>query len=469
MRKARLFSFLLAIIVAGFWITLPSGCANIIPPQGGPRDSLPPQLLSAIPKDSTVNYKGKRIVLTFDEYIDDLQDVQNNVLFTPTFKTPPAIDVKARTMTIRFKDSLGPNTTYILNFGNAIRDINENNVLRNYIYTFSTGPVLDSLTFSGKVILAENGKTDSTLIVILHRDLSDSAVRKQRPVYVSRVDSAGNFSFKNLPKDRFAVYALGDAGTQRQYLTNTQLFAFANDTVITGQTKNDTLYAYRVQAAGAPTTTASQVQTTKGGNAADRRLRFTLPTGTLDLQTDYVLNFQIPLRRFDSAQVSLTTDSTFTPASYTVSLDSSKKLLQFHSQWKEGIKYNLILAKDFAEDSTGKKLLKTDTLAFTTKKRSDYGQLKLTIRNVDVTKNPVLQFIQNDKVVFSSPIKAGRFASDLFNPGDYELRVLYDANNNGKWDAGQFFGTKRQPELVKPIEQKITVKASWDNEIERSL
>jgi hypothetical protein len=215
MRKAYFFSFLLSIAAACFWITIPSGCANIIPPQGGPRDTLPPRLLSALPKDSTVNFKADRITLTFDEYVDDLQDIQNNLLFTPTFETNPAIDVRSRTMTIRFKDSLRANTTYILNFGNAIRDINENNVLRNYVYTFSTGPVLDSLTFSGKVIVAESGKTDSTLIVILHRNLSDSAVMKERPVYVSKVDGEGNFYFKNLPKDKFAVYALGDAGIIR--------------------------------------------------------------------------------------------------------------------------------------------------------------------------------------------------------------------------------------------------------------
>ncbi|MDQ6609795.1 MAG: hypothetical protein M3Y85_08245, partial [Bacteroidota bacterium] len=85
------------------------------------------------------------------------------------------------------------------------------------------------------------------------------------------------------------------------------------------------------------------------------------------------------------------------------------------------------------------------------------------------TKNPVLLFVQNDQVVFSASIKSGTFTSTLFNPGDYELRILYDANDNGKWDPGQFFGKRRQPELVKPIDRKIPVKASLDNQFDLSL
>ena len=83
--------------------------------------------------------------------------------------------------------------------------------------------------------------------------------------------------------------------------------------------------------------------------------------------------------------------------------------------------------------------------------------------------NPVLQFVQADKVVFSTPIKSGLFSQSLFLPGDYDLRILYDTNGNGKWDAGRFFEGKRQPELVKPIGQKINVKPDWENEFERSL
>lgn len=473
MRKPSLICFLILFCATAYLSMLSSGCANIIPPSGGPRDSLPPQLLSVTPKDSTLNFRGDRVTFTFDEYIDDPQDLSNNVIFTPTFEQNPDIIVKSRTMTLRFRDSLLPNTTYTLNFGNAIRDVNEGNVFKNFVYTFSTGPALDSLTLSGKVILAENGKTDSTLIVMLHRNLADSAVKLQRPVYFTRVDAGGNFRFRNLPKGTFAIYALGDATTnQRRYQDTTrQAFAFANSPVTTGDTSNITLYAYRAQAA-TPTTTTTP-QTPRGAPAAnERRLRFTTNAGSnnLDLQSDFTLSFQSPLRTFDSTKISLSTDTTFTPVSrYTASLDSSRTVLRIRSAWKEGTVHNLILDRDFTEDSAGRKLLKTDTLNFTTKSRSEYGQINVRIRNLNSIKNPVLLFVQNDQVILAAPLNGGVYRSALFTPGEYELRLLNDTNQNGKWDPGNFFGTKRQPEIVSPVPRKLVVKSGLENDFDISL
>lgn len=464
MKNVFLSIFLISCIIAvGIF---GSSCANIIPPSGGPRDSLPPVLVNAMPKDSTVNFKASHITLTFDEFID-LQDVQQNLLFTPTFEVNPLIEAKLRTLTLRLKDSLQPNTTYTFNFGNALRDVNEGNILKNFTYVFSTGPVLDSLQLSGKVILAENGKTDSTLIVLLYKDRTDSAVVKERPTYIARLDSAGRFRFRNLPKDTFALYALGDAGGGRRYLNKNQLFAFANQPVIPGTTGPDTLYAYKE----VPENKTSAATQTAAKTTTDKRLRFTanINNNQKDLLTDLTITFERPLRLYDSTKLSLTTDSTFNPVAHTAARDTSDKVVTVKTNWKEGTLYHLILDKDFAEDTLGRRLLKTDTLSFTTQKRSDYGNLNLRIRNIDTALNPVLQFVQNDAVVYSAPIKSGVLHIPLFVPGDYDLRILYDRNNNGKWDPGQFFGTKIQPERVKPIDQKITVKPDWDNEFERSL
>jgi hypothetical protein len=131
----RIVFFFLIIAFVAFIQVFTVGCANIIPPSGGPKDSLPPVLLSASPKDSTVNFKGNRIVLNFDEYVD-LEDVQNNLLFTPLFETVPQVDVKLKTITVRIRDTLEKNTTYTFNFGNAIKDINESNPFRQFTYTF---------------------------------------------------------------------------------------------------------------------------------------------------------------------------------------------------------------------------------------------------------------------------------------------------------------------------------------------
>lgn len=466
MKKVFLSTIAILCILA-ILIISGSGCANVIPPQGGPKDTLPPVLVHATPKDSTLNFKGNRITLTFNEYID-LADVQNNLLFTPLFETVPVIEARLKTLTIRIRDSLEPNTTYSFNFGNAIQDVNEHNPYRNYTYLFSTGAYLDSLTLNGKVILAETGKIDSTLTVVLHTDFTDSAVANKRPRYAARLDSSGSFTFKNLPRDTFAIYAIGEAGTLRRYTSPDQLFAFSDSAAVAGSSIPITLYAYKEE------DTKPKKTTTSGSNQkpAEKRLRYStnLNNNQQDLLTDLQLSFELPLRNLDTTKIRLTADSSFTPvASYHISQDSTGKELHIITQWKEGNPYHLLLDKDFAEDSTGRKLLKADTLSFAARKTTDYGQVSIRIRNIDTAQNPVLQFVQSDKVVFAVPIKSGVFNQALFLPGDYDLRILYDTNGNGKWDAGSFFENRQQPELVKPITQKITVKPNWDNEFERGL
>jgi PBP1b-binding outer membrane lipoprotein LpoB len=138
-----------------------TGCANIVPPQGGLRDSLPPVLEKADPGDSSKNFKGNRITFTFDEFID-VQSIQENLMVSPLPNETPIVDYKLKIVTVKLKDTLEQNTTYTLNFRDAVRDVNEGNIYKNFTYTFSTGPYIDSLQLAGKVILAETGRADST-------------------------------------------------------------------------------------------------------------------------------------------------------------------------------------------------------------------------------------------------------------------------------------------------------------------
>jgi Bacterial Ig-like domain len=467
MRKALFFG----LIAFGFfvWALAGSGCANIIPPSGGPRDSLPPQLERATPADSTVNFHANSITFTFDEFIAELIEPFKNILYTPTFEVPPIATVKGRTVTVPLKN-LEPNTTYVIDFGSAISDVNEGNVLHHFTYTFSTGPVLDSLTINGRVVLAETGGIDSTLIAVLHTSLKDSAVMNERPKYVVRLDRDGAFHFHNLPSDSFAIYVMSDPSSSHRYQLKTQLFGFANTPVISGKTDSLVLYAYREVPLN-PTGPGNQsILGAAVSRGNDRRLRFTPPaTPTQDLLSDYILSFTVPLPQIDSSKIHLSTDSLFQPARFSTSLDSTRKELHFKTQWKENTRYNLVLEKDFATDTSGRQLLKTDTLFFTTKKNADYGKLSIHIRNIDSTGNPVLQFVQNNQVVFSTPISSGTYQNNFFLPGDYELRILYDRNGNGKWDPGKFFEGKRQPEIVKPLNQRLTVKTDWDNELDFTM
>jgi hypothetical protein len=456
-----------------------TGCANIVPPQGGPRDSVPPKLESVNPRDSARNFTGKKIVLEFDEFVQ-IDNIQENLLVSPVPKVNPLIDSKLRTVTVTIKDTLQPNTTYSINFGNAIKDINEGNVLKNFTYLFSTGSQLDSLSLTGKVIIAETGKTDSTLIVMLHRSGIDSAVIKEKPRYVARLDKDGNYAFKNLPADSFSLYALKDEGGQRRYLSNSQLFAFADERVMPSTApKPITLHAYTEKEkvdtgkskSSKPAAQAAKPATVKKSDKpVHLKVETNLNGNELDLLSQFELRFGTPLKTFDSSKIILANDKNEPLSNYRFTRDTSNKKITVSYAWTENTPYKLILDKDFAIDTAGSNIGKNDTVAFRTKKQSDYGLVRLRLINLDFKKNPVLQFVVGDAVKYAFPMSSKEFNAKLFQPGDYDLRILYDDNKNGIWDTGSFFeGHKQQPEKVVPISRKLTVKANWDNIVDITL
>jgi hypothetical protein len=442
------------------------GCANIVPPQGGPRDTIPPVLIKSNPGDSARNFTGNKIVFTFDEFVD-VQDVQGNLLVSPMARINPVVDFKLREITVKLKDSLEANTTYTLDFGKAVKDITEGNIMKNFRYTFSTGPYIDSLELEGSVIMAETAKPDSTMIVMLHSSKDDSAVVKEKPKYIARLDGKGRFHFKNLPGKTFYLYALKDEGGMRRYMNEKQAFAFADKPVdLLAKNEPITLYAYakKEPAPAMPTDLGIGSSKPKPGTAADKRLKFqsNLLNNQQDLLGDLALNFETPLKRFDSTGLRLYTDSTYQPVTeLSMKTDSLASSITIQTNWKENTLYNLVLDKEFAEDSTGRKLFKTDTISFLTKKKADYGSLKIRFRKLELDKNPVVQLVNGQGAVKSFPLTATEFNLALFNPGEYELRILFDDNKNGSWDPGQFFGTKRQPEKVILIGRKVTIKANW--------
>lgn len=456
---------LLAAVV--IYLLTATGCANIVAPTGGPRDSLPPVLLNASPPDSVTNFKGDRIVFTFNEYVE-VQDVQNNLVVSPTPKVNPIVEYKLRTVTVRLKDTLEKNTTYAIDLGNSLRDINEANIYRNFNYVFSTGDHLDLNVFSGKVVLAETGRADSTLIAVLHRSGEDSAVANERPRYYAKLDSLGRFHFRYLAPGQYHLYALKDEGGQKRYTSKRQLFAFADKPVDVGADGSTpvTLFAYSMaEEEEVKKPVVKPAAKPKKDEEKRLRVQTSLEGGQQDLLGDLRIIFNDSLKTFDSSKLAFTDDKFNRITKYTITPDSTGKVYTLRYPWKENTEYNLIMDKEFASDTLDRKLLKTDTLTFRSKKNADYGSLKLRFAAIDLSKKPVLQLVQNDKIIFSYALTTAReYSVKLFNPGEYDIRILYDANGNGKWDAGDFFGKHLQPERVVRIEKKLKIRPNWDNE-----
>ncbi|TDH24000.1 hypothetical protein EXU57_16045 [Segetibacter sp. 3557_3] len=467
-KLAPLFYSLLFACTGLLFLLSGTGCANIIPPGGGPRDSIPPVLVAATPPDSAFNVSTNRITFTFNEFVE-VQNITENVLVSPTPTTPPFIDYKLRNVTVRLKDTLEPNTTYSINFGDAIRDVNEGNIVRNFTYVFSTGRTVDYNTFSGKVVLAETGRIDTTLLVVLHRNLDDSAVANEKPRYITRLDGQGNFVFRNLPTGTFAVYALPNEYSRR-YDDKTKLFAFSDSAVvISDSTPPRVLYAY-AETVKPPAASPAAGTRTAAGNQ-DKLLRYatSLESGKHDVNEPLRIDFNRKITMFDSTKVQLTNKDFQPVTNYTISRDTIPTRFFVRHPWPTNTEFNLLIQPDAFADSTGLKLAKNDTIDFATKKQEEYGSVKIRFTNLDFSRHPVLQIIENDVIILSDSITQRDWSRKLFKPGEYGLRILYDANRNGKWDAGEFFGVHRQPEIVRFIDAKLTVRANWDNEPEIRL
>jgi hypothetical protein len=194
----KLFQFrlLLFIAIACFsW-----GCANVVPPSGGAKDTTPPKLLSITPEDSMLNTKVTRLEMRFDEFVT-VSDPGKEIQVSPLLALPPNVTTVGKRVIIKIPDTLlAENTTYRMNFGNAIKDLHEGNPFAGFNYIFSTGSYFDSLQLKGFVFNAASGLPDSGSQVVLYpANKNDSAVVREKPMYVTTVAKGGQFSFQGLP------------------------------------------------------------------------------------------------------------------------------------------------------------------------------------------------------------------------------------------------------------------------------
>lgn len=446
--------------------TFNSGCGQIGAPTGGAKDTLAPVLLRSSPVIKSTNFSGNKITLNFDEYVE-VADAQNNVLVSPLPKANPSVNYNLKTVTIRLRDTLQPNTTYSINFGNAIKDVNEGNVFKDFTYVFSTGSAIDSATLQGKLLLAETGLADSSIAVALYRNADDSAVQKRRPDYMARTKGNGTFRFINLPEGSFKIYALKDGDGNKYYSSKAEIFAFQNETVTVGTGEDTasqvTLYAYAEEKN--KDNKISPVLKPK----PEKQLKMTTTlSGTQDLLTPLELNFNNPLKVIDTAGF-IFTDTSYNRIPGVAALpDSTAKKISFNPTWTPGEHYILIIQKDAVEDSAGNKLAKADTLNFAARKESDYGRVLLRFKNYEQLNNPVIQFLVGEEVKFSFPLTGSQFSNNRFPPGEYGIRILNDDNKDGKWTPGSY-SKKLQPEKAITLPQKLGIRANWDNERDITL
>ena len=205
-------------------------CANRgTGPQGGPRDTIPPMVVKESPMNGSLNFDAKRIEIHFDEYIQ-LDNVQKNVLISPPQQTPPEVKAIGKNVSVVFNEPLQDSTTYTIGFGAAICDYNEKTPLHDYVYSFSTGDVIDSLSVSGRVYDAANLDPISDVLVGIHSNHADSALGTIPFTRIARANEEGYFTIHNMRSGIYRLYALNDISRDYLYQPGEAL-AFADSLV----------------------------------------------------------------------------------------------------------------------------------------------------------------------------------------------------------------------------------------------
>ena len=246
-----------------------AGCAKKGSPTGGPKDTLAPLVKSFLPENYSVNFTGQRIEIDFDEFIK-LKKVKEELVVSPPLKYDPILSpqTSSKTLKITFIDTLQEETTYVMHFGNSIVDNNEENILPQFKYVFSTGSYLDSLNLRGQVRSADKPELDGPVTVMLYPadQMTDSTIYHFKPRYIVTARGAdGGFSLTNLKEGQYYVVAIKEEQNNYTFQTQTDQIAFKKEPVTLPGDSISPLYLFAE---------ATEFSWTRGAHAAKNRIVF---------------------------------------------------------------------------------------------------------------------------------------------------------------------------------------------------
>lgn len=554
--------YLRFILLGILWMWM--GCATPTVPTGGPRDVQPPKLDSSrysTPNRQT-NFREKEIILTFNEWVQ-LKDAQKQVLISPPMKKAPKIKIKNKSVVLLLDDTLRANTTYTINFGNAIADITESNVAPNMRFVFSTGDKLDSLKTGGKIVDAQTGTAKENVWLMLYDNMNnDSLPLKERPYYCAKTNKDGIFQLENLKAGSYKVFALEDKNNNYLYDLPNEAIGFWKEPLVLNDSVQPSIQL-RLFEPEPPL----KVQTAKQAHIGaislrfSRRLRDSLRLLPINLPADYTAHWAIgtdtarlwfkgalvldttyqwqvwegdrlldtiaikhsktpampqgqpmelyllnkvsagknsktgnaaaavtrlsqhpqqpiqltwnrPLLRIDTARCWVLDDSTQQRILVEISVGEPPfQQITFRGNWRPQSSVQVVFLPQSLEDFYGAMQSDTVRQVYQMGKPEDYGTILALVSGADSTRSYVLQLIgSNEEVLDRISFSGQRSFSHTFarlKPQSYTLRLLHDANGNGRWDAGDYLKGE-QPETM-TNSNSIQLRANWENEIELLL
>ena len=506
-------------------------------PSGGIRDLYPPildtnKLDPAIPSNFSTNFEAKEIVLQFNEYFV-LDKPVKNIIITPVPRQKPTYRIKGKKLIIGLEGELEDNTTYTINFGEAIKDITEGNVTKNFNYVFSTGSYIDSLSFKGRVQDAFTKAGVENATVMLYEENTDSIPFKKKPMYFVKTTRGGSFAMEYLKAGKYKAVAVLDENKNYLFNPKNEAIAFSDNPIEIPKSVSDTLgntfmlfkedlkRQFVLEKKYTPLgkinlimNRSSDDVVISGINGLDLNpgwinysskkdsiefwidtndtkekfisiliddksneytdtIKITTPTPKkaqlspfvinnnakkgLDNHSDLRLLFNKPLAKIDDSKLKLELRGEKVP--FNVTKKRGKEVI-VSSAWVPGKKYVLTICPNAFTNLLGES---TDTVkvSFKYKEEKDYGKLFL---NTEVEEGDyILQLLKDGKVVSQKTFEGDSFKHNYnqLDPGQYQLKLIYDENSNSKWDTGIYL-KHLQPETVVFYSGEISIRQGWD-------
>lgn len=525
-----LFFFTKSKIVIFVTIFLISACANIGVITGGEKDETPPRVVKEIPENFKKNFDSKTIIIQFDEYLATT-NLRSEITISPEPDFKPVYSIKGKNLIIKFDGELKPNTTYTISFGRGIADLNENNVLLNYTYVFSTGSFIDSNSIYGYVrdIVSLKPAVGFLVGLIPYSETSLDSLVFKKPRYYSLSDSIGFFKINYLPSDSFFILTFEDKNKSFQLQQDVENAGFlplklSSDTalvvlysapqikkprpLIAKLSSDHSMYfTYQVPLKNISVRdiksyedinffknqTADSVEVFFKNVIKDSVLvevKSELGTDTILLRKreplkgklilKQITRFQIsgldslvllsnfPISHMDTTKISIFQEDTLPILFNDVYFDERIVILHFNKKPNSSYKIRFLPGAVFFNSS----VYNEDTLFFAIKvlQNEDFGILRLHISLDTLPKGTVLKLMTGNKTLFQQTIKSEFLDLVVENllPGNYSLQLFVDENEDGLWNAGDIFSGKL-PEPILLYPEEISLRANWELDIEWTI
>ena len=482
-------------------------------PQGGPKDSAPPKIdtLKSTPNYQT-RFSDRKIDLVFDEWIQT-RNLISKIIISPPLKFLPRIQSRGKKVSIEFNEEeiLKEDATYIFNLGDAVSDFREGNKVDNLTFVFSTGDVIDSLGFSGKVIDAFTGKPVQDVYVMLYDVIQDSVVYKEKPFYFVNSNKDGEFTFQNIRADTFKLFALKDGNLNYTYDKGIEQAGFAESLIFLDETFDSTFtievftekvenefsklisskdgrikLVFKNELNVVPEYTFSPeldialeemvkdtlvlwfrdtLSTTLyvgedtiapileiNDSYRSRKIalaRRSLGTITLSPKDSLLLRFTTPLESVIEDSISVT-DTLGISIPFVKIIDN--KILKISGRWQGDSIVNLLVKPGAISDIHGRS---NDSISITFRSAplEKYGDIIFTIEELDTNFNYVIELKKGTETVSKKLLSGVSSETTTFNtllPGDYFIIILEDRNGDARWTPGSY-DEKRQSERMVTI------------------